>query len=387
MFRFFSFVICSVCLFFPVRAAVFAADISPYLDSETIAVVKVNLKQLDLPGIQKYFESTYNKAIEEILPANDPLKSQMLGNMITGSDPVVNAAQTVYRDLVTVGKAEEVYIIAYRDALMETMFPALLAIPVPKGASQDQIDKIRMQYLNGGIPVTFVRHGFIVGIPVIPQFSKQKEIMAFAREKFKEPSTQSRTDIASLLDAQPDALLQIAVGRIDQFQEDVESKIEGFKPLLRMTMEAEEWKKADDALKMVPTVFQSLDSFHFIYNHVKPEIKVVIRLKDENFAETIYTMYSESLKETEASLDKLRIQKDYFDIDPENPGLTQRQLDALKHIYKVFQFKRQGNEVVGLYDSSGMEALKTAIIELLVKPNIVNTYRMMKTFGNFGPPR
>ncbi len=380
-------VIGSLCLFFSVRPAAFAADLSPYLDSQTIAVVKINLKQLDIPGIQKYQESTLKKAIEEAIPANDPLKSRMLTNMLAEPAPVVDFLQAIYNDIVVTGKAEEVYVIVYGDALMKKMFPALLAIPVPKGASQAQIDTIRMQYLNGGIPVTFVRHGFIVGIPVMPQFATQKKIMAFAREKFMEPSSQSRPEIVALLDSQPNALLQIAVGRIDQFQKDVDAQIKALKMIWKMSMTPDVWKITEERLQIVPAIFQGLDSFHFVYDYGKPELQSVIRLKDESTAASLHKMIMDTKKQGEEFVDKMRVMKDYLDVDPRSPGMTKEQLAAVKNLDRSTQIKQQGNELKFLLDSAGMEALKTVISELGAKPSVFRSYQFMKEFEKLGSPQ
>ena len=352
-----------------------AADISPYLDMETIAVVRVNLKQLDLPGIQKYVEESLAKAVDEVIPKNEPNLAmiKMSIQAMSGGNP----STQIYDEAVVKSGAEELYLIAYRDAMMAKMFPVLLAVPVPEGASQEAIDTIRMQYLQNGIPVTFVRHGFIVGIPVVPNFSSQKKIMEFAREKFKNPSTQSRPEIVEAISSQPTALLQVVVGKIDQFQKDVEKQINAFKPMLMM-MPKEQKAPIEEALKMVPFIFQGLSSYNFAYDYGKPEIKTEIKLKDKQTADGIAALIPQWKKQNEDAIDKMATLNHISEKNSMNPGMTAKEKEIVRKFIASVQDKQQGNTITFLIDSSGMESLKALVYEIQIKGIVHGAYTGIK---------
>ena len=376
------FVFVALCLFVFAPASGQGADLSPYLDSETIAVVRINLKQVNLPEIIKYYETAILKAFDEVIPKNDPETPQMKQSlqMIMGMAPMMAIPQ--HEELIVKNKVEEIHVIVYRDALMKQIFPVLLAVPVPEGASQEQIDAIRMQYLNLQIPVTFVRHGFIVGIPVSEPFASQQKVMAFAREKFQEPSSQSRPEIVTALNSQSEALLQVVVGKIDQFQKDVEKQINMFKPMLMMTMSKEQKADLDQALKLLPVIFQSLNSYCFTYDYAKSEIRQVIQLKDEQTAKMFQAMNLEQMKKSEEELDKIPIVKTVFEtsaVNPQNRGITPESKAAIKAFLKVIQMKQQGNDVVTLIDSSGMAKLETVIYEFGIKSMLAGFYTGYKS--------
>jgi len=379
MFRLKNFVIAAWCLVVFAPASGRSADLSPYLDSETIAVVRVNLKEFKvaLPGIYKYLENASKKAIDEVLPPNDPLKPQLVGLVIQSQIPMTMFTGKFFQEVVTGCNVEEVYAIVYRDALMAQAFPVLLAVPIPEGASQKQIDTIRAQYLNLEIPVTFVRHGFVVGIPVMDElFASQQQTMAFARKKFMEPSSQTRPEIVAALDAQPGALVQFVVGRIDQFQKDVETQINVFKPMLMM-MPKEQRDEVDQALKMVPVIFQSLNSLSFSYDYAKPEIRQVIQLKDEQTAKMFLEMNLEQMKKSEEMLTQFPVIENPLEINAQNPGITPEALAATKDLFKAIQMKQEGNDVVTLIDSAGMVKLEALVYES-VKSFIAGMYTGFK---------
>ena len=367
MFRLKNFLLVAFCLFVFAPTSGRGADLSPYLDSETIAVVRVNLKQLDLPGIGQYYETAILKAFDEVIPKNNPVAPRMKGELQMAIQMALMNGSALYEEQVVKNKAEELNLIVYRDAMMKKIFPVLLAVPIPEGASQEQIDAIRMQYLNLQIPVTFVRHGYIVGIPVIPeQFAGQRQVMAFAREKFMEPSSQPRPEMTAALSSQPRALLQIVVGRIDQFQRDVETQINAFRPFLMM-MPEEQQGELDQALKMIPVIFQSLNSYSFAYDYAKPEIRQVIQLKDEKTAKEMLAMNLEQMKKVEELLDQIPVVRN---APVRNPGMTPEGLAATKSLFKAIQMRQQGNDFIVLLDASGMEHLKTYFYEMLIKSGV-----------------
>ena len=357
-------------LFVFVPASVRSADLSPYLDPETIAVIKVNVKQLKLPEIVKYYETAFLKAINEVVPGNDPA-APLLKQLIR--ETALMAPPEMYEDMIVGYKLEEIYAIVYRDAIMRQTYPVLLAIPVPEGASQDQIDLIRMLYLHWQIPVTFVRHGFIVGIPVLEQFAGQQQVMAFAREKFREPSSRSRPEIVAALDSQPDAAFQVVVGRIDQFQRDVETQLNTLKMLL-LTMPGEQQEELNQALKMVPVIFQNLNSLSFSYDYDKPEIKQVIQLRDEQTARTVLTMTLEQRKKAEEMLAQVPIVSHVLAINAQNPGMTREGLAATKELLQAVQIRQQGNDVVTLLDPSGMTRLESLVYEMVIKSAVAGMH-------------
>ena len=381
MFRMKYFAIAALCLLVFVPDSARSADLSPYLDEETIAVVRINLKQLDIPEITKYYETALMKAIDELIPGNDPIVPQLKQQIQTATAQAPMVSQ-FYDELVVKCKLEEIHAIVYRDALVKRIFPVLLAVPVPENASQETIDTIRMQYLNSQIPVTFVRHGFIVGIPVIPeQFASQQKVMAFAKEKFKFPSSQSRPEITTALSSQSGALLQLVIGRIDQFQKDVETQINAFRPMLMM-MPKEQRDELNQVLKMVPILFQNLNSYSFAYDYGKPEIKSVIQFKDEKIAKDLFAMYLELMKQAETALAQVPTVKSVFEIQSQQtPGITPEGLAAIKNLVKAVQMKQQGNEVTMLLDSSGMEHLKTYLYEMGIKYALATQYTVAKNFG------
>ena len=338
-----------------------AADISPYLDMETIAVVRMNLKQLDIPGIQKYVEGTFIKAVDEVIPKDDPLAPMMKqATQESGGMPEsFHHFSHVYDDVVKNG-VEEVFIISYRDAITQKMFQDLYAIPIPEGASQEAIDTIRMQYLNTGIPVTFVRHGFIVGIPLKAGFANQKKVMEFAREKFKNPSTQPRPEIVEALSSQSTALLQIVIGKIDHFQKDVDKQINAFKPMLMMAPK-EQKEMFESVTKLVPTIFQGLNTFNFVYDYGKPEIKVSLKLKDEKTAKAFLNIASDNKKQAEKNIDQTKTLNSMMEFSQTNIGMTAKAKTATKEFVQAIQEKQQGSEVTILIDSSGMERMKNVV--------------------------
>lgn len=349
-----------VFLLFSRPSFVISADLSPYLDSQTIGVIRINLTQLNITEILDYYKNEFDRALKEMVPEKDQqLIPTLKQATVHFMDSSIAQAENIRLEAVEKGKAEEIFLIIYKDAILEQKFPVLLAVPVPSGASQEQIDAIRMQYLQNGIPVTFVRHGFIVGIPVLgtqQNFASQQDVMSFARAKFDSPSTEERPEFSVAFAAHSDVLFQFVIGQLDGFQRELEGFLDtNVKPMLPF-MEKEQRDSYNQARKMIPIVFQGLHYYSITYDYNKPEFRAMIQCHDEKTAKIFMEHESNRSNRNDdvmANLAKLGI-----------PDETQQ---AIQNFVQSVHLKQENNAVITVIDASGMDQLKTLIYELIVK--------------------
>lgn len=347
-----------------------AADISPYLNSQTIGVVRIDLKQLKIQEYIDYYKGEINRAIAEIVPKEDganaaKIKQELEEQWTEQSAPA--QIEMLRQEVVEKGKAEEVFAIFYKDAIFDQQFPVLIAIPVPPSASQKQIDTIRMQYLKNSVPVTFVRHGFIVGIPILKgtDFATQQEVMDYARAKFESPSSEARPEFAEAFSKQPEVLIQLVIGRIAPFQREVEQFLDAMvNPALLMAMPKEDREKYQQMRKNIPLYFQGLNYYSFSYDYSKSEIRSIVQCVDEGTAKRIYDM------------EMSRIDKHAEDVTKNLPSSKRSSelQESLNNFVKAVDTKLVKNDILTVIDSSGMQFIKTLFYEAMIKSNVQASY-------------
>lgn len=345
-----------------------AADLSPYINSQTIGVVRIDLKQMKVQEYTDYFKGEINRAITEIVPQGDANATEIkkeLERKLAETSLLVQF-EAIRHEIVEKGKADEIFAISYKDAIFDKQFPVLIAIPIPPGASQEQIDTIRMQYLKNDAPVTFVRHGFIVGIPLFTKqgFATQRAVMAYARKKFESPSTEKRPEFAEALSTQPNALIQLVIGRIAEFQRDVDQFFDtNVKPAVPF-MQPEQKEQYTRMRKGIPILFQGLNYYSASYDYNKTEIRSVIQCVDESAAKRIYDQEMSRINQRgEETLSNLS-----------SSGMPPELQESLKAFIEGIDTKLVKNEVVTVIGPSAMTFINMLAYEALCKSAVRAAY-------------
>ena len=331
-----------------------ATDLSPILDSQTLAVVRVDLNQVDIPKIAAFF----NEELKEIIPQFEPDKvtaDQMLFMGQAGITYVVATVSPVVNSFRNDGKANEIFLILDKTARDERICPFFIAIPAKPDKPKAEVDTIRKLLLQNQCPVTFHRHGFVVGIPMVPDYAEKDEITDFVRTRFAEPSSEKRPEFAEALDATTaGSLIQFVVGNLSVFDQEMENMTKGIPAEMLEDMPPEMKTNRELSMKVYNLLWKKMNFISVTLDLNKPEFKVEMRMEDATSALEI----CDALERIMAYVSQLVASEgdDYF--------LAYWYLDG---IHKAFDIKVSGKSMTTSVDAVKYKILKKELTQTLPK--------------------
>ncbi len=332
-----------------------AADLSPIVDSQTIAVVRVDLKQVDMAKITQFLVDEVTDIVPQIQSNQEeaaPILFYAQAGIMTGAMYV----QPILSTLQNEGKADEIFFLIDKKAADEQICPLFVAVPAPDSKPKEEVDAIRKLFLQTHLPVVFQRHGFLIGMPVLDDFglAGKDDVMDFAKERFADPSTEKRPEFAE------------AFGRSDIAGSMIQI-VFGF------SMFAEEWAAQPDVpetvLARLPPEFREMIEVQKVsrklmtekLNYVttgldiqKPELKSVTSMTDEAAAREMLEVNEKTIQ--------LYVQ---LIRQNDNDSPIGAMLPTLTAVLEEFQPKVIGGELHFSFDTKMYASLKKAVVEIV----------------------
>ena len=271
-----------------------AADLAPLVDSQTIAVGRVKLNQIDTERIMNFL----NMEVRDVVPKIQPDQKEANRMMLTAYGSITFGAmyvQPILKTLQNEGKVDEIYVIVDETAYIEHKYPAFIAIPTPAGKPKAEIDVIRKVMLQNQLPIVFQRHGFMIGIPVMPGSDKD-DVMSFVRDRLPNPSTEKRSEFAEAFQRSDvaDAMIQVVVGNLGMFDELVPQQADLKKFLRQAPPEMKDIVKIGTQSQKL--ILEKLEYATVALDIRKLELFTAIQMKDETAAKTILGLYERTNK-------------------------------------------------------------------------------------------
>ena len=337
-----------------------AADLAPLVDSQTIAVVRVDLNQVDTERIMNFL----NAEVRDIVPKIQPDQKEANQMMLTAHGGITFGAmyvQPILKTLRNEGKVDEIYVIVDKKAYIESQYPALIAIPTPAGKPKAEIDVIRKVMLQNQLPIVFQRHGFMIGIPMMPGTEKD-DVMSFVRDRLANPSTEKRPEFAEAFQRSDiaDDMIQIVIGNLSEFEEL--NALQANQEMLLQQALPEIKEIAELMAQSQKLTFEKLNYSIISLDIQKPELYSVSQMKDEVAAKE---MLSINEKMCELSVKMLEDIKKREDVGPAERGVVSFLTAFLPILSDYNNLELVGNEVRSSQDGRVYVAVKQAVIEML----------------------
>jgi len=339
-----------------------AADLVPIVDSQTIAIARVDLKQVDTEKIIGFLSGEVRDIVPQVMP-NPAEAGQMIlmaqGGVMAGAMYV----QPILKTLQNEGKVDEIFFLVDKKAIAEEMYPLFVAVPAPASKPKVEIDAIRKLFLQNHLQVVFQRHGFLIGVPVLEDFglADKDDIMSFVKERFGEPSTEKRPEFGEAFGrpAVSSSMIQVVVGNLSMFKEFFENQPdvpeEILAPMPPQVREMMELGPVSQKLMLEKTnyLFTSLDI-------QKPELKIVSVMKDLAAAKETIELSEKVSRLWFAMLEGFK-ERDGLGM----PGPADlRIISVLSTMMGKQKLEMVGTEVHNSIDANAYADLKKAIIDM-----------------------
>ncbi|MGL6196035.1 MAG: DUF1559 domain-containing protein [Thermoguttaceae bacterium] len=350
--------ILSACFFSQVFAA---TDLAPILDSKTIFVVRGDLKKVDVPKVVKFLGEQTEQFIKDVLPKGDSAQAIMMAK--AGLAYGGGISQSFVKDLLEKGKADELFIISYTDASEEMMFPFMFAVPAPEGKPKEEIAAIRKVFAANDLPITFARHGFVIGIPNMfingPMGdSGTDRINAFIKKKFGEASKEVRPEFAKEFAAHPEAAAQLVFGSLTPMKKNWDDYISSMGNMAEhfpAPKPVYEFNK-----KYQSFLLENFVSGSIVVNLAKPGVGFYATAKNEEAAKKM----PEVAKEWGEMIAKsIEAEQQSGSMQPVGVSVA----GSAMLIISDLNFKADGNTASCVIDSSNFDKIKTKVLDVAKK--------------------
>ncbi len=344
-----------LCLFVFAPSVFAAADLAPILDSKTGAVARVDLNQVDIPKIMDFL----NGELKDIVPQLIPDKAKAGEILLAGQGGLTVAAATVQPIVKAArekGKADEIFFILDKDAADKQMYPFFVVIPAGDEKPKAEVDALRKLLLQNQCPITFQRHGFVFGIPTLPSFAEEEEIMEYVKTRFAKPSSEKRPEFAEALNASSGPMLQIVVGNASVFNAEMESQPEipaaAYEEYPEMKVFIELGQKSQKL------VSKKMNYFNVTLDINKPELKSTIQMQDAASAKELQGYYDEASKQIQPMLKRFKEQ---------GVGPAEGAIINIISLLTKSTTNLSGQELTMTLDSKSYAILKKELIQTLEK--------------------
>lgn len=352
-----------------------AANIAPLVDSNTIGIVRVDLRQVNIPLIQAFIANEAKDVVSKF-KLDDKTKEEWTMTAQGGITFGAAYVQPIFNTLQKEGKADELFVIVDKKAIDEHAYPFFVAIPIPESKPKEEIEILRKLLVQNKMPVAFPRHGFMLGMPEIPDFMSKDEIMSFVRQRLANPSSEKRLDLNAALTASSNLssqsssnsqsnppMIQVVVGQVRmleeyfKMQEIPEEMLDSLPAQFKESMETQ--KKTQNLL------INELEFAALVIDIKTPDLKFMMKMKSESAAKDYIELSNKSMENQVKMLKQMQDGPMGAMMGPNEKKMLDGMAASMEEMGKLYQPTIKGTELVNTIDSEKYTKLKNAVVDMV----------------------
>jgi len=250
-----------------------ASEIAPLVEESTCVVLHVDLSRLNLAQTLESLTDTVESVMTQTVP-KEQLNDQLpMVKMAIGG--VGMMAMNYVNILTNQGKANDFYFLVDANDVQSGTIAGILVTPAGN-KGKNETDAIRKVFSDLNMPVSFVRHGFvIVAVPANPAVDED-DLREFVKTRFRDVTPVAKPEIAEAFTAFGDVTLQGVFIISKAFGDQIEQTAK-----LQMEMQVDDSLfSLDEQKKLLTLITTKFQWGGFAFDLVNPRFHGIYQFRD-----------------------------------------------------------------------------------------------------------